>query len=153
MTHITGTGSVLLGSVTIAPPAPPRTYLGVAQNMVIGVRTLADASRISSLALCLVAAHVSECTLKAFLSRSGSDKALKAPAVRHNLEELWSRAHAGGLPVPHAPPAWLSTLSHLHNAPFYLRYSTGVHGLVTPSPEPMASELAKLLELVEEHCR
>ena len=153
MTHITGTASVVLGPVTSAPAAPPHTYLGVAQDMVVGLRALADASPTSSLALGLVAAHVLECTLKAYLSRGGSDHAVKGRAVRHNLSALWSMARADGLPIPRLPPDWVKTLSGLHDSPFPLRYSTGVHGLVMPGAEPMATEIPALLALVRQHCR
>lgn len=149
MTHIIGTIDFTLPPVTISPPAPPGTYLGVAQNMVLGVRVLADASPTSNLALCLVAAQVLECTLKGYLSRGGSDAMVKKPNVRHNLVLLWEMAYADGLPIGKSPPDWVSTLSGLHNSPYYLRYSTGVHGMVLPKAEPMASDLRKLLDLVQ----
>lgn len=129
-----------LDDIAIAPAAPPFTYLGVAQSMIVGVKVLANASPTPALALALVAAHVLECTLKAYLSRRGTDAAVRVQKVRHNLNALWEMAYADGLSIPQAPPSWLSTLSGLHNQPYYLRYSTGVHSIVSPSAEPMVSE-------------
>jgi hypothetical protein len=137
----------------IATPAPPYTYFGVAQSMMPGVTILAAASPSSPLALCLVAAHVLECLLKAYLSRDGSDVGVKNPNVRHDLNALWGMAFAQGLLVPQSPPAWVDCLSGLHKHPYYLRYSTAVHGIVSPAPEPMASELRALFETVRRQLR
>jgi hypothetical protein len=143
--------SIDLGASRIVPPAPPYTFLGVAHSMIKGVRTLADASPTSALALALVAAHVLECVLKAYLSRGGDDSAVRRdPNVRHNLAELWVRAHEQGLSGPTEMPAWVTTLSQVHGSPhYYLRYSTGVHGIMLPSAEPMATELQALLSHVQ----
>lgn len=123
----------------------------MAQALLNGVAPLAIATPKSSVALAFVAAQVAECALKAYLSRNGDDKHLKTPALRHNLQALWDRAQSEGLPLKTSPPAWFITLSGLHNTPYFLRYSTGVHCLVTPSAEPMATELAILVELVVNH--
>ncbi len=139
----------ILEDVRIAPAAPPYTYLGIARNMIGGVKILADASPTSSLALSLVAAHVLECTLKAYLSRDGDDTVVRGPSVRHNLNALWGMAHADGLSIQQAPLDWIDSLSRLHNSPYYLRYSTGVHGILSPSAEPMTSELSRLITLVQ----
>ncbi len=77
MEPIRGTASIKLDPVTIAPASPPHTYFGVAESMMSGVNALAAASPPSLLALALVAAHVLECLLKAYLSRNGSDAPLK----------------------------------------------------------------------------
>ena len=148
MEPITGTGSLTAQGASIAPAAPPHTYFGVAQSMMPGVKVLATASPSAPLALSLVAAHVLECLLKAYLSRKGSDAALKDRNVRHNLNALWAMAFTQGLRVPELPPSWVDCLSGLHDSPYYLRYSTGVHGIVSPGAEPMTSELAALLEIV-----
>jgi len=121
--------------------------------MMPGVKVLAAASPPPALALVLVAAHVLECLLKAYLSRDGSDAALKNPDVRHDLNALWAMAFAQGLHVPESPPSWADCLSGLHKSPYYLRYSgvrrgTGVHGIVSPGAEPMTSDLAALVEIV-----
>lgn len=145
---ITGALSVTLQPISVAPAKPPHTYLDIACNMLPGVKVLAAASPLPALPLAMVSAHVLECALKAYLSKSGDDSRVKQSDVRHNLNALWSLAHHQGLNVPEQPPEWVCFLSHLHNAPYYLRYSTGVHGLVTPAPEPMATELGALVELV-----
>lgn len=141
--------SIDLGALRIVPSSPPQTYLGVAHSMIKGVRVLAYTSPTPSLALALVSAHVLECTLKAYISRDGSDSIVRAKGLRHNLDGLWSLANEQGLQTPSTPPSWVTTLSQSHGSPYHLRYSTGVHGLSLPSSEPMASELQSLLDLVQ----
>jgi hypothetical protein len=136
-------------SPRLLPPAPPHTFLGVAHSMIKGVRALADTSPTPSLALALVGAHVLECTLKAYLSRDGSDSSVRGSDIRHNLSGLWLLAYAQGLQIPSTPPSWVTTLGQIHGSPYHLRYLTGVHGLCLPSPEPMATELKFLLDLVQ----
>ena len=153
MEPITGTAYITSQPSTIAPPAPPHTYFGIAESMMSGVKVLAAASPSPALALTFVAAHVLECLLKAYLSKDGSDVAVKDQKVRHNLNTLWAMAFAQGLRVPESPPCWADCLSGLHKPPYYLRYSTGVHGIVTPGVEPMTSELAALLEVVQEQLK
>jgi len=117
--------------------------------MLPGVKVLAAASPLPVLALALVAAHVLECLLKAYLSRDGSDAEVRNSDVYHDLNALWAMAFSQGLRVPESPPGWVDGLSGLHKRPYYLRYSTGVHGIVSPGAEPMTSELAALLETVQ----
>lgn len=145
----TGTGSIPLQPVTSTPACPPDTYFAVAQSMMPGVKVLAAASPPCDLALALVATHVLECLLKTYLSRDGSDAELKRRELRHNLNALWARASAQGLQVSESPPGWVDRLSVLHNGPYYLRYSSGVHAVVLPEAEPMMSELVALLEIVQ----
>ncbi len=153
MKPIIGTVSVTTHPDTIAPPTPPHSYFGVAQQLMPGVKVLAGASPSPALVLALVAAHVLECLLKAYLSKDGSDVAVKGLNVRHNLNALWAMAFAQGLRIPELPPSWVNCLSDLHKSPYYLRYSTGVHGIVSPGAEPMTSELAALLEVVRDQLR
>ena len=134
---------VQLEDISIAKPAPPETYLGVAESMIAGVNVLAT-HRIAGLALPLVAAHTLECALKAYLSRDGQDSRLRQAALRHHIEELWKLARTEGLPIGDVPD-WAANLSRIHNKPYYLRYSTGIHGIVTPAPEPMELNLRQLL--------
>lgn len=148
MQRVTGTISITEQPDFVAPAAPPHTYFGVAQAMMPGVAILAAAKPSSSRALCLVATHVLECLLKAYLPRDGSDAAVRDQNVRHDLSALWQMAFDKGLPVAQSPPAWVDILSRLHKPPYHLRYSTGVHGIVSPAPEPMATELQVLLEMV-----
>jgi hypothetical protein len=112
------------------------------------VKILAGSSKSGGYALALVAAHTLECVLKAYLSRNGSAADLKTRKLRHNIVGLWAKAVADNLQVPSRPPHWVENLSRVHNEPYYLRYAEGIHGIVLPAREPMASELAALLELV-----
>jgi hypothetical protein len=58
-----------------------------------------------------------------------------------------------GLRVPKSPPDWVNCLSGLHDSPYFLRYSTGVHGIVSPNAQIMAAGLAELLEVVQKQIR
>jgi HEPN domain-containing protein len=153
MKAVTGEMSTVLGPLTIKPAGPPETYLGVAQGMMPGVTILAGANPGAPLAMAFVAAHVLECALKAFLSRDGTDERLKRPPLNHDLGALWKLAAAEGLRVPEDPPAWVERLSGVHGSPYYLRYSTGVHGIVLPQAATVATELAAVLDSVREQLR
>lgn len=145
---ITAAANITLEPMRALQPGPPHTYLGIAESLLAGIRILAGAPKSAPLPLAMLCAHAVECILKAYLSRSGDDTYVKKPKVRHNLNVLWSLAHQQGLAVSAAPPEWVACLSRLHESPYYLRYSTGVHGIVSPAPEPMASELVELIEQV-----
>jgi hypothetical protein len=102
-----------------------------------------------AIAIAMLSAHALECILKGYISRSGDDSSVRHyPKVQHNLNALWSRAVADGLHLPSNPPDWVSRLSDLHDQPFYLRYSDGLHGIVLPALESMTTELAAMLEKV-----
>lgn len=148
MEPVTASISVTDGPDTMGPPGPPHTYIGIAYCMMQGVCVLAEASPLPALPLAMVSAHVLECALKAYLSRSGDNARLKKSNIRHNLEALWSLAHSEGLNIQREPPVWVLLLSHIHKPPYFLRYSTGVNGLTTPAPEPMATELSSIVEQV-----
>jgi len=137
-----------LEDVSTAKPAPPETYLGVAESMCLGVVLMAKHGN-AGLALPLVAAHTLECALKAYLSRDGKDARLRTRSLRHNLEELWNLAKAENLPIGDVPD-WVTNLSRIHNEPYYLRYSTGIHGILTPAPEPMTTDLSALIGKVRQ---
>ncbi len=147
---IVGTINAVQGKAFVAPAEPPNTYLGMARALHAGIEPLASAGKAAAVPLAFVAAQVAECALKAYLSRSGKDELLRKPPLNHNLELLWERAQSEMLPVSRPPPKWLSDLSALHSAPYFIRYSTGVHGLVLPAVEPMATELTALVALVEQ---
>lgn len=153
MEPIIGTLSVTLPSMRKEPAGPPHTYQGIAYAMLPGVRILAAASPLPALPLAMVSAHVLECTLKAYLSRAGDDRKVRTPGVRHNLNILWSLAHTDGLNIQSQPPQWVTCLSQLHAPPYFLRYSSGVHGISTPAPEPMTTELSALVEQVQRQLR
>lgn len=148
MEPITGSGALESGPASIGGANPPYTYLGIANAMLAGVRVLAAANPLPALPLALVAAHVLECALKAYLSRTGDDTAVRKPDVRHDLTALWEMAFKDGLPITQSCPTWVTLLSEIHGPPYFLRYSTGVHGIQSPGPEPMTSELASLVRLV-----
>jgi len=142
--------SVRLPELHLLAPSPPHTYMGVAHAMYMGVTALATMPSPPALPLALLAAHTLECGLKAYLSRNGDDtRVTRDSHLRHNLDELWALASDQGLEVPHAPPPWVTCLSLVHNKPYHLRYSGGVHGISTPSPEPMTTELGALLGQVD----
>ena len=145
---ITASAEIKTAPAYAAPPRPPYTYLGIAQALLQGVHTLAGASPHSGISLAHLSAHAAECALKAFLSRDGLDTRLKAEGLRHNLVALWSATVCEGLAVAHTPPSWLTVLSQLHDRPYHLRYSTGINGIVTPSPQPMVTELEALVTQV-----
>ena len=149
MRPITASANIVEEDDVIVPAGPPQTYLGIAHNMLEGVVVLSKAAP-HSLALPFVAAHVLECLLKAYLSRHGSDAEVKKRGVRHNLAALWRMCRADGLPIPEAPE-WVINLSHIHDEPYFLRYSTNVHGLSTPGAEPMTSELRGLASIVSQN--
>lgn len=148
MEPIIGTISSKQQPISVTPAAPPHTYFGVAQSIMLGVKILSAASPLPALPLALLCAHVLECLLKAYLSRDGVDKAVRARKICHDLNALWAMASADGLCVNETPPHWVDNLSGLHKSPFHLRYSTGVHGMVCPSGEPMTSELDDILAIV-----
>ncbi len=144
-----GTINTSLGGATIASPGPPHTYLGVARSMLPGALLLAQSPNTSPMALALVSSHVVECSLKAYLSRDGSDSILRKPQIRHNLVGLCELARNEGLPIDSSPPNWVSRLGEVHGSPYFLRYSTGVNGIVLPNAESIANGARNLLTLVE----
>lgn len=132
----------------ILPPQPPLCLIGMARALLRGIPPLASAEAHASTALAFVAAQVTECALKAFLWRKSDEERLRRKPLRHNLLALWQLAEAEGLPLAKQPPGWLSVLSELHDDPYCIRYATNVHGMMTPASEPMATDLAALVDLV-----
>jgi hypothetical protein len=146
---ITGTAQILDGQDFVRPPGPPHTYIGMARSFFVGAEVLGQENPSTAISLAFVAAQAAECALKAFLSRTGDDQPLKEKhRLRHDLAALWELAREEGLLLPAEQPQWLVTLAHLHRSPYYIRYSTGVHGIVTPGPQPMLGELRSLIEQV-----
>lgn len=144
-----------LDPVTVAKVTPSAAHFGVAESLLPGVLALADAKVPAPMALALVASHSLECLLKAFLLKAGrTEKDLKEPNLRHNLEELWRQCVLHGLDLASPPPAWVGGLSALHNAPFHLRYNPKrFNGLVLPGAEPMSTDLQGLLKVVRDAIR
>ena len=155
MQPITGTIEITEESDSVAPPATANSSFGIAENLMPGVQLLARGPVSASFALAFLCAHVLECLLKAYLSKAGlSDASLRNHATRHNLNALWSSAASQGLRIQATPPDWVTCLSGLHGPPsYFLRYSTGVHAIVSPGAQPMASELSAIVEVVREQLR
>ena len=148
----TASGSPTIPATVTGGSNPPHTYLGVARAMMPGAIFLATKPEVSPRAFALVSAHVLECLLKAYLTRSGSDQANKAvtkPNIRHDLEKLWSKASGEGLAVDTAPPCLVTRLNETHASPYRLRYSTGVNGIVLPSTELTLNGLVEVSKLVD----
>jgi len=137
------------GQDTFLPAGPPHTYLGVAKSILPSIILLSENPQACGLGLPMLCAHALECLLKAFLSRAGDDRAVRKSDIRHNLTKLWSKAFDEGLAIPEQPPTWITRLSEVHEPPYFLRYSTKVHGIVTPGREPMVSEIKELCAVVE----
>lgn len=118
-----------------------------------GVLQLAAAEAAAGIPLALLSAHMLECLLKAFLSCDGKDGRLKTHKLRHDLVGLWDLAVREGLPWDTERPSWVSTLGGLHDRPYYLRYSTGIHAISTPVPDDLSQGLRELLEVVRVNAR
>jgi len=148
---VTGTGAASIEIVAL-PAAPPFTYLGVANALIDGARALYAAEGNVHIALALVSSHALECLLKAYLSGVGlNEKELKAGNLRHNLKGLWKEANARGMEIDTEPPMWVNTLSSVHDAPYQLRYSLGVHGIALPPVIDVVNGLNDLLLKVKAH--
>lgn len=145
---IRGSGNLKAGAATIGPVSPVQGYLASAKGLLPGVQALGQTATGVAGARALVAAHVLESALKAYLAHGGvSEKDLMDPKRRHNLELLWQEAAARGLGIDVAPPSWCVRLNSLHNTPYHLRYPR-VHAFVLPAAEPMTWELESLVRLV-----
>jgi hypothetical protein len=147
MDALNGTGS---NSITVSmggDPTPSESYFGIARQMMIAVPILMNAKPAPAIALTFISAHVLECLPKAYLSKRGRTWSNRE---QHDLVRLWEMAREEGLPIDNPPPKWVLDLEALHSGPdYYLRYSTGVHGIVGPVLDDMTSGLATLLETVQ----
>lgn len=136
----------------IGPPAPPYTYIGVAQQYLVGVNALGTSPEVSNCAmpLCHLTAHALECALTAYLTRGGSDRDIAGNRrLRHNLVALWNMAQSEGLDIPGGMPGWVAQLGALHDYPFRLRYAKDVHALVLPVLQPMIADLDRIIGLIQ----
>jgi hypothetical protein len=147
MKPVLGVGAATL-EISVAPPGPPRTYFGVAEGLMPGIRILGTSSPEGALALTLLCGHTLECILKAYLSRDGKDARVRRNGVQHNLRELWLMARGDGLDLAEAIPPWLEILSNLHGAPFFLRYSTEINALHLPPQTEMLAGVSRLFDAV-----
>jgi hypothetical protein len=139
----------MLGPVTVGGAGPPYTYLGMARHFALGLAPLTVAQPPAAIAATFLCAQLIECALKASLSRDGTDARLKVNPIRHDLARLWALAAAEGLAIDAVAPDWLTRLSALHGAPYYLRYSTGVNAMVSPNLQLMCDGAQQLLAAVE----
>jgi hypothetical protein len=147
MEPIIGTLNMTL-TIHVEPPTAAASYLGAAESLMEGVRGLAGGPPAATVALIFLACNAVECALKSFLANGRmTDEELKKPGIRHNLAGLWRLAFEKGLDIGE-PPDWVKRLSEVHDWPYYLRYLTGVHGLVLPNAGITASELDRLVEKV-----
>jgi hypothetical protein len=153
MEERTADTEIQLGCVILDEPKPPHTYLGVAENLMPGLSALLSGLPDTAPAITFISAHALECLLKAYLSRGGSDAAVRGKHIRHNLMELWKSAYDQALPIEYPCPAWVDQLGKLHKSPYFLRYSTDVHGSVSPDCNVLASALPSLLETVRENLK
>ena len=93
--------------------------------MVHSLRPLAETPEARGICLAFVCAQILENTLKAYITKTeGNERNVLRPGLRHNLTALWDHARELGLPLSAIVSEWVTTLSRLHNHPYYLRYST-----------------------------
>lgn len=147
---IIGNSEIVESPDGIARPTPHQSYMSVARAIAPATELIAREMSGAEIPLSLLAAHQAECLLKAFLARHGKDSHLRGQNLRHNLAALWTEAVLAGLQVPSIAPAWLERLSALHDRPYNLRYSSGLHGIVLPNPQAMAEGLRDLMLAVGE---
>lgn len=124
-------------------------YLIVARDLFPAVMHLSNVADISARSCAMLAAHVTECWLKALILFKDSKKKF-AVGERHDLIRLWSLAEETALVVlPKEPPDWLKILAVGHGPNFYFRYQQGVaktvvNGGQTPEPQSMVAALDEL---------
>ncbi|WP_017842790.1 hypothetical protein [Methylotuvimicrobium buryatense] len=141
--------TVSLPPLTMVPPTEAQSYLIAARGLFEGAEALAISTSPKLLSCAFLSAQTLECALKAFLASSGAtEKRLRSPSIRHNLEALWAEAVAGGLAIPAQPPQWCTLLNSAHDKPYYFRYPMRLNGMSLPAPRQMVDELRSLLALI-----
>jgi hypothetical protein len=121
-------------------------YLIVARDLFPAVVHLSGVKGISARSCAMLAAHVTECWLKALIFSKDSEKKF-AVGEQHDLIRLWSLAEETALiALPKEPPDWLINLAVGHGPNFYFRYQQGVaktvvNGGQTPEPQSMVAAL------------
>jgi len=146
---ILGTAAIVEAGDTVVPAGPPHTYLGVAQQLMPSIATLATCAE-NAYGKTLLCGHAIECVLKAYITRVESGRASLKTIKHHNLMRLWAMAATSGPGVTATVPAWLAHLNHLYAAPYRLRYANGYHGAVLLAAEPMVTDLRELLTTVSQ---
>jgi hypothetical protein len=150
MDRVIGNSNAQLPLVSAQSPGPPHTYFGIARGFANAIDPLVAAGPSCSLPLTFLCAQITENALKAALSKNGDDSMVRTPAIQHNLAGLWAFAEAQGIALTKVPPGWLLSLSDLHKAPYHLRYSTNVNGLVLPVQTAMVEGVRQLLLHLEQ---
>ena len=151
---------LVLPSVKIKELTDGDGYLIVARDLLQGVHALSTILGIPSRACELIASHALECALKAFLWHRGKKEEIRKPKVQHDLIALWDMVFKEKVfNIPETPPNWVQILSRVHGRNYYFRYQTGekyqtckpviVHMAQTLALIPMAEELSKIIEMVE----
>lgn len=107
---------------SIGQPTEGDGYMIVARELLQGVEELSTLPNISPRNCALLAAHASECALKAFLWHKGKEIDIRKQHVQHDLVALWNMAYKEGLSIPQVPPDWCVILSSGHGPNFYFRY-------------------------------
>lgn len=153
--EIRGSMNATLPAIQIIKPTQADGYMIVAHDLLQGVEALSNLSSISPRSCALIAAYALECTLKAFLWYRGKKADIRKPKTQHDLLLLWDMAYKEKvLSITATPPDWVRVLASGHGPHLYFRYQEGekhtvVHGGQTPALIPMATELGRLIQMVE----
>ena len=118
--------NVTLPAIHMVPPNQLDAYIIVARDLLPAIEALSNVKNIHPRGCALIAAHVLECSLKAFLWHKGKKDAIFEQKNRHNLVALWEMAYnENNLDIQESPPNWVKTLSIGHGPNFYFRYQEG----------------------------
>lgn len=121
-----GSGAGEMLGLQAVPLNDINAYMIVARECMQSIDVLRAHENSSTRGCCILAGHVLECALKAYLCSRDKNKYCRDPDVRHNLIELWSLAYEERtLNIPEPPPGWVAILSVGHGPNFYFRYMEG----------------------------
>lgn len=135
----------------VATPTDAQCFLGVAREMLRGVRHLAEIDPIPSLALTLLCGHTCECALKSILSFNGiSKKSLRNSPYRHSIIFMWNEVSNLPFSFINNKPDWVSQLDRVFDAPYTVRYPIGLHAVVLPDQKAMTNGTESLVTLAEQ---
>ena len=149
MKNITGTANLTQPPAQIIEGSPVLAYLGVDNQLKLGISALLSNDPVPAWALSFLCSHSLECLLKAFIKSREPEIDLTRYKIRHSIEALWEIACKIGLDVE--IPQWALTLSNLHQTPYHLRYATSINGLVLPNINLMTEELDLLRIFIHEN--